>query len=174
MKKQLLVTVFCLAAITISGQERPRKGKEKPPVLHEVSNKEVVQSVYPEAEKVEKVNEYWYKILDASNKIIGFAMSSQNFCKEIKGYHNTTPIMILTDKSFTIKKITLLSNYETLGYVRKLERRGFFCLWDGKNLSEAKAVEADGYTGATYTAKAVIQNVAFLLNNGQKKLPKTN
>jgi hypothetical protein len=173
MKKPIFIAAFCLATISVCGQG-PRRGKEKPPVLHEVSNKEVVQSVYPEAGKVEKVNEYWYKILDANNKIIGFALSSQNFCKEVKGYYDNTPVMILTDKSFNIKKISMLSNYESPGYVRKLEKRGFFSLWDGKSLSDAKTVEADGYTGATYTAMAVKQNVDFLLNNGQKKLPKTN
>jgi Na+-translocating ferredoxin:NAD+ oxidoreductase RnfG subunit len=80
--------------------------------------------------------------------------------------------MILTDKKGVIQKVALLSNWETLSYVRKLEKKGFFDLWVGKPLKEAKMVKVDGYTGATLTATAVSKNVDFLLNTGSKKLPK--
>jgi Na+-translocating ferredoxin:NAD+ oxidoreductase RnfG subunit len=80
--------------------------------------------------------------------------------------------MILTDNKGVIQKVALLTNWETLGYVNKLEKRGFFDLWNGKTLKDAKAVKIDGYTGATCTATAVSKNVDFLLNTGSKKLPK--
>jgi len=142
--------------------------------LHEVSNKDVVLSVYPDATKVEKVNDYWYKILNSKDKTIGFAMSSVSFCKDIMGYNNLTPVMILVDKSKTIKKVALLSNWETPKFVSKLETKGFFDLWAGKTLKEAKTVQVDAHTGATYTALAVSKNVEFLLRNATKKLPRWN
>jgi len=83
-------------------------------------------------------------------------------------------VMIITDKNWIIKKVALLSNKESLGYVRRLEKRGFFDQWVGKTVKDAKKVEVDGYTGATFTGKAVSKNVDFLLNNGSKKLPKRN
>jgi len=171
MRKKLFLALM-LVSIVVFAQEKPREGKEKNAVLHEVSNKDVVQSIYPDAAKVEKVNDYWYKVFDAQNQVVGFAMSSATYCQNIKGYNDLTPVMIITDKTWVIKKVALLSNWETPGYVRRLDRKGFFNSWVGKTLKEAKTLEVDAHTGATYTALAVVKNVEFLLNKGAKKLPK--
>ena len=101
-------------------------------------------------------------------------MSSASFCQDIKGYNDLTPVMILIDRDKTIKKVALLSNWETPGFVCKLENRGFFDLWVGKTLKEAKKVQVDAHTGATFTATAVSKNVDFLLSTGTKKLPRWN
>lgn len=167
MKKILLLVVF--SCTLLYSQET----KKKPiPVLHEVSNKDLVQSVFPNAVKVDKYNDFWFKILDNKGKVLGFAMSSLPYCKDVLGYNNTTPVMIITDKKMVIQKTALLTNWETLGYVKKLENKGFFELWKGKKLKEASNVKLDAYTGATLTAKAVKTNIDFLLTNGIKKLPK--
>lgn len=168
MRKFLLAVA--LIGSLLYAQEEPKK--KTPPVLHEVSNKDVVQSVFPDAAKVDKYNEFWFKILDGKGKILGFAMSSMPFCKDVIGYNNTTPIMIITDKKLVIKKTALLTNCETMGYVRKLEKKGFFDLWNGKKITEASKIQLDACSGATITAKAVMKNVNFLLENGGKKLPK--
>ena len=156
-------------AVSIFAQ---RRGKEVEPVLTKVSNKEVVQSVFPEATKVEKVDNYWFRIVNDKKKTFGYAMTTTDFCKDVIGYNSTTPIMVITDKRFIIKKVALLSHYETLGYVRKLEKMGFFNTWDELKLAETTKYKADAYTGATKTAKAVEKNLFFLVENGAKKLPK--
>jgi Na+-translocating ferredoxin:NAD+ oxidoreductase RnfG subunit len=168
MIKRVLFVLLFVTNIIIA-QEKQRK--EKNPVLHEVSNKDVVNNVYPEAVKVDKVNDYWYKILDNKNKTMGWAMTSTSFCKDVKGYNDLTPIMIITDKKWVIKKVALLSNWETSRFVSKLENTGFFNLWVGKKLKDAQKIEIDAHTGATFTAKAVSKNVDFLLLNGTKSLP---
>ena len=99
-------------------------------------------------------------------------MSSASFCQDVKGYNNLTPVMILIDKSKIIKKVALLSNWETQRFVDKLEQKGFFDAWVGKTLKDAKTVSVDARTGATYTALAVSKNVDFLLSTAAKKLPK--
>jgi Na+-translocating ferredoxin:NAD+ oxidoreductase RnfG subunit len=162
----------CIALLLCSSIAWAQQPQKPEPPLHEVSNKDVVKSVYPEAANVVKANDYWFKVINSNKRTIGFAMISSNFCKDVKGYNDVTPVMILTDLNFVIKKVALLSNHETLGYVRKLEKNNFFNQWNGKKLKEAKSVQIDGFTGATYTAKAVSKNVDFLLNNGVKKLPK--
>jgi len=167
MKNISFILAFCIV-LGVSAQVK--KPKEKP-VFTEVSNKDIVQSVFPEAAKVEKLNDLWYRVLDGQNKVLGFALSSSNACEEVKGYHAKTPVMIVTNKAFEIKKTALLSYWETKGHVRKLQKKGFFDLWNGKTLSAAKTVKLDAYTGATITAKAVGRNVNFLLKNGIKKLP---
>lgn len=167
LKKNGVILALMMSVVAFA-----QKVEKKPiPVLHEVSNREVVQSVFPNATKVDKVNDYWFKILDDKAKIIGFAMSSMPYCKDVIGYNNTTPVMIITDSKYVVKKVAILTNWETLGYVKKLEKKGFFDLWKDKTIKEAQTVELDGYTGATKTAKAVGKNVDFLLSNGSKKLP---
>ena len=169
MKPIFLNLVFI--ALTFQVVAQHKHNREAEPVLTQVSNKAVVQSVFPTATKVEKVNEFWYKITDDSNKLYGYAMNSTNYCKDVIGYNNTTPVMIITDKKYTIKKIALLSHYETRGYVRRMQQTGFFNAWDELPLKDALKVEPDGWSGATVTAVAVKKNVEFLVTKGLTVLP---
>lgn len=165
----LFILFFCS---TLIWAQRGRRNAE--PVLHEVSNKAVVQCVFPEAVKVEKANEFWYHILNKDNKVVGYAMNSQHTCSDIKGYKGITPVMIITDKKGRIQKVALLTHYETLGYVRLLEDAGFFSQWNNKNIKEAGKHTLDGYSGATETALAIEKHVQFLLKNGEKLFPGKN
>jgi hypothetical protein len=165
--KKMLVALLLLSGVAMA--QEPRKD---PPVLHQVSNQLVVQSIYPSASKVDKVNEYWYKVLDAQSTLLGYAMNSSDYCKDVKGYNDLTPVMIITDKTFVIKKVAILTHWETLSYVKRLEKNGFFNCWVGKPVKEAKTAKMDGYSGASITATAVKKNVDFLLKNGARKLPK--
>jgi hypothetical protein len=65
-----------LVANVVIAQERVGERKDNHPVLHEVSNKEVVQPVYPDAVKVEKVNDYWYRVLNDKNSSVSKKMQS--------------------------------------------------------------------------------------------------
>lgn len=160
--------VFFVLLICSAASAQHRRG---PAVLFEVSNKEVVQSVFPEAQQVEKIDDYWYRVTDNSKKTIGFALSSKEFCQDVKGYNGVTPVLIVTDKKHVIKKVALQSNYETQSFVNILVNSGFFNSWNGKSVKTASDATVDGTTGATFTANAVKKNVAFLLENGVKKLP---
>ncbi|MDD3906896.1 MAG: hypothetical protein PHF34_01635, partial [Bacteroidales bacterium] len=121
MFKKVFIALLLSSTVAFAQQT------QKPaPVFHQISNKQLVQSVYPEAAKVVKVNAYWYKVVNSNQKILGYALSSANYCKDVKGYNDVTPVMIITDKNYIIEKVALLSNYETQSYVNKLERNGFF------------------------------------------------
>lgn len=144
------------------------------PVYQEVKNKDVVNSVFPSAQKVEKENSFWFRILDENGSLLGYAMNSVPYCKDVIGYNDVTPVMIITDKKLKVMKVQLLSNWETQSYTQRLEAKGFFNLWNGKTIKQAKSVQLDAYTGATFTARAVDKNVQFLVDNGLKNLPKKN
>lgn len=169
MKLKILI-VFLFSTLLANSQGRMNHQRE---VVREVSNKEVVQSIYPTAAEVKKANDYWYNIIDNQGKVLGYAMNSKTYCQDVIGYRKQTPVMIITSKSGEIRKVALLTNYETPGYVNLLEKNGFFNLWNGKNLKEAQQVEIDGYSGATVTALAVEKNVKFLLEKGLKVKPKS-
>jgi hypothetical protein len=161
--------VFFVLLICSAVSAQNRRG---PAVLFEVSNKSVVQSVFPEAKQVEKIDDYWYRVTDDSKKTIGFALSSMDHCKDVKGYNGATPVLIVTDKKHVIKKVALKSNYETQSFVNILVNSGFFNSWNGKSIKTASSATVDGTTGATFTANGVKKNVAFLLENGVKNMPK--
>ena len=168
--KKTFFSLFLLA-LSFQAVSQHKQSREAEPVLTQVSNKAVVQSVFPAATKVDKVNELWYKITDDKNKLFGYAMNSVNHCQDIIGYNNTTPVMIITDTKFIIKKIALLSHYETRGYVRRMQQTGFFNAWDELPLRDALKVEPDGWSGATVTAIAVKKNVEFLVTKGLTMMP---
>jgi Na+-translocating ferredoxin:NAD+ oxidoreductase RnfG subunit len=168
MFQRILLILIFVCQVTFSQEHHHEHQK----VLHEVSDLDVAKGVYPSAAKIEKANDYWYKIFDGKNKLLGFAMSSMNYCKDVTGFSDATPVLIITDLKFVIKSVSLLSNYETPSFVNKLKTNGYFDRWDNKSLQDAKKVTVDGYTGATYTGKAVAKNVAFLVDNGSKSLPK--
>jgi len=170
LKRFIVAYMAVMLVFTIAAQ--PKNTKKAEPVLTQISNKDVVQSVFPEATKVEKVDNYWFRIVDDKKKTYGYAMTTTDFCKDVMGYNNTTPIMVVTDKKFVIKKVALLTHWETAGYIRKLDKMGFFNTWDELKLAEATKIKADAYTGATKTAKAIEKNFYFLVENGGKKLPK--
>lgn len=166
-----LITAFLMLMLPATAFQQAHQPREKAPVLTQISNKTVVQSVFPEATKVEKVNDFWYKIVDDTNKLYGYAMNSTPYCQDVYGYNNTTPVLIITDKKYVIKKIALLSHYETRGYVRRMQQAGFFNAWDELPLRDALKAEPDGWSGATVTAEAVKKNVNFMVTNGLKSLP---
>lgn len=168
-KNTLFACILLLTGISVFGQQQRHQGR--PAVLQEVSTQSVYQEIYPEGTALKKANTYWYKIVNSKGKTLGYAMTSTDFCKDVKGFANTTPVMIVTDRKFIIKKVALLSNYESPNNVQRLNNSGFFNNWVGKAVREAKKEKVDGYTGATYTANAVVKNVNFLLENGGKKLP---
>jgi len=166
MKSFFLISLLFFAVVLYAQPGRNRS------VLHPVSNKDLVQSVFPEAVKVSKINDYWFSVVDSKGKTLGYALSSEHFCEDVIGYQAQTPVLIITSKKLIIKKVALLSHHETPGYVQILDRNGFFSLWDEKSIVEAEAVKIDAYSGATMTAKAVNENVKFLLDKGYKTKPR--
>ncbi|MCF0177611.1 MAG: FMN-binding protein [Bacteroidales bacterium] len=85
---------------------------------------------------------------------------------EILGFGGRLPLLI-TIKNDHVTKVDTLPNKETPRFMMAalplLEK------WDGKKVKDAAEMEVDAVTGATYTSKAIIQNVRigleYYLNN---------
>lgn len=170
MKRKLGTLIFALLIfVQISfAQNNQRKDN---PILKEISGLEVIKSVFSDAISVEKESDVWFKILDKNGKKIGYTLSSKPFSQDIIGYHNTTPIIVVMDNNKVIKKVALLSHYESTGYVNRLNRQGFFDNWNGlkpEKVLEKKA-NLDSYTGATITAKAVEKNLEIIIKKALNK-----
>jgi len=74
-----------------------------------------------------------------------------------EGYNGTTPLEIHIKKN-KIEKIVALRNAETPKYY-KMVKEHLFPKFVGMKVSKAAKADVDGVTGATFTSKAVIDNV---------------
>ena len=126
-----------------------------------ISGLDVIRTVYPTADKVEKLNDVWFGIMDKDGTQIGYALSSKPFTTEVKGYRGTTPVIVVMDMKKNIVKVGMLTHNETPSYVQILERYGFFEAWESVAVKDAKNTRPfpDTYTGATMTGKSLIRNV---------------
>ncbi|MEN6617935.1 MAG: FMN-binding protein [Rikenellaceae bacterium] len=165
MKKyfSLLFIIFTLTTNLFS--QANGKGKAESAVFKEVSGLDVVKTIYPDAAAVEKGNGVWFNVVDANKTVIGYCLSSKPYSDGIIGYHNTTPVIVVTDKNKIIKKVAILSNWETPAFLKKLERQNYFNSWNGLKIDEAskKKASADSYSGATISAGALSKNVEIIL-----------
>jgi len=91
--------------------------------------------------------------------------------KKIFGFRDTTPLEISL-KDGKIVKVEALPNYETPEYFRMLKDAKLFDSWNGLTPEKALDKEVDAVSGATYSSKAVIDNVRagmkFLLGKSEK------
>ena len=171
MRKFLLVllAVSILYNTPLLSQHQSRG--DEVPVLKEISGMQEVKKVMPTASELVQVNEVWHKIVDKSKVTIGYCMSSKPYSDGIKGYHGTTPVIVILDKEKKIKKVTILSHYETQSYIEMLKHQKFFASWEGLTVREAMNIKAtpDSYSGATVTAVAIRRNLDILLRKAYEK-----
>lgn len=76
--------------------------------------------------------------------------------KDIIGYAGTVPVEIML-KDERVVSVVALKNSETPAFFRDVEP--LLHRWDGKTLEEAQQLKVDVVSGATYSSKAVIDNV---------------
>ena len=77
--------------------------------------------------------------------------------KDVQGFLGTTPLKIYIQKNKVVK-IEALKNQETPKYFVKV-KKNLLDKWNGKKVKEAKNMQVDAVTGATYSSNAVIENV---------------
>lgn len=76
--------------------------------------------------------------------------------KEIIGYGGPVPLAI-TIKDDTVRSITALDNSETPDFFAEV--KPLLKLWESRSLSEADTLKVDVVSGATYSSRALIDNV---------------
>lgn len=78
--------------------------------------------------------------------------------KDIRGFAKATPLEV-TIKKGKIVSVKPLPNHETPEYFNLLSSKGFFNQWNGMTLKEVETKKVDAVSGATFSSKAVIENV---------------
>ncbi len=97
-----------------------------------------------------------------------FVVSTEKLGKEVMGYAGRTPVEIHVVEG-RIEKIVALPNSETPAYFQRVEESPIFTSLVGKTVKEASAVQLDAVSGATWSSKAVIENIRLGLKEAAKK-----
>lgn len=98
-----------------------------------------------------------------------YVVNTTSLCKA-RGYKSVTPVEVHI-KSGKVVKVAPLPNHETPKYF-KIVRTKYLPQYDNLKLSKAKKLATgtiDGCTGATFSAKAVQQNIRMALDYYNKK-----
>ena len=85
-----------------------------------------------------------------------------DIASKVIGYNGTTPLNI-TVKNGVIENIEVLENQESPGYLKRATAK-VLPQYIGKTVAEAKKLDADICTGATYTSNALIKNIQMGLD----------
>ena len=82
--------------------------------------------------------------------------------KDVQGFLGATPLKIYIQKNKVVK-IEAMKNQETPKYFQKVKKH-LLDKWNGVKVKDAKKMKVDAVTGATYSSKAVIENVQLGLD----------
>ena len=93
-----------------------------------------------------------------------------DIANKVIGYNGTTPLNI-TIKNGVIENIEVLPNQESPGYLKRAKEK-VLPQYIGKSVAEAKKLDADIATGATYTSKAIIKNIQMGLDQAKSSSSK--
>ena len=83
-------------------------------------------------------------------------INTSALCKDVRGYRDMTPVQITISKD-KVTKVEALRNNETPKYMDMVQP--LLDKWNGKKVKEAQTAKVDAITGATFTSKAIIENV---------------
>ena len=94
--------------------------------------------------------------------------------KKVIGYNGPVPLNI-TISNGVIENIEVLDNQESPGYLKRATAK-VLPQYIGKTVAEAKKLDADIATGATYSSEAIIKNIQMGLEQvksttAKKKAP---
>ena len=88
-----------------------------------------------------------------------------DIASKVIGYNGTTPLNI-TVKNGVIENIEVLPNQESPNYLKRAKDK-VLPQYIGKTVAEAKKLDADIATGATYTSEALIKNIKMGLDQAK-------
>ena len=105
----------------------------------------------------------------AGAKPKSFVVNTTKSGKAVMGFAGTTPVEItVTDGK--VEKIVALPNQETPSYFQMVLDSPIFTKLLGKTVQEAAEVKLDAVSGATFSSKAVIENINIGLKEAAKKV----
>ncbi len=124
---------------------------------------EEAAKLLPGASFIEFQSEDEARVFASSGRKIGTLLHTQPMARHITGYGSWLPILIGINHENRITGLLLQKNDETPGFIKRLEKAGFFASWNGQNASDAVALPVDAVSRATMTSRATIESVRLRL-----------
>ncbi len=101
---------------------------------------------------------------DAISKEDGMiVINTTELGKSVEGNNGPTPLKVYINKNNKVERIEFLKSQETPKYYAKV-KEALKDKWNGLKVKEAKTLQVDAVTGATYSSNAVIENVRLALD----------
>ena len=94
-------------------------------------------------------------------------VNTTELCKDVIGYDGPTPLKI-TVVNGVVAKVEALPNTETPRFFEQVLQSGLLKAVVGKKVSEAATMPLDAVSGATWSSKAVIENLRAGLKEAAK------
>ena len=95
-----------------------------------------------------------------------YVVNTTTLTQDVEGYNGPVPVKLYIKKN-KIEKVEILKNQETPKYMAQV-KKAMLNAWDGLTVKDAKSKQVDAVTGATFTSKALIENVQRGLDYYQK------
>ena len=95
-----------------------------------------------------------------------YVINTTTIGKDIEGYNGPTPLKVYIKKN-KVERIEFLKSMESPKYYGQV-KKALLEKWNGMTVKDARTLQVDAVTGATYSSKAVIQNVQLALDYYQK------
>ena len=95
-----------------------------------------------------------------------YVVNTTTLTQDVEGYAGPVPVKLYIKKN-KVEKVEVLPNQEGPKYMSRVKKQ-LLEAWNGLTVKEAKAKEVDAVTGATFTSKAMIDNVKKALDYYQK------
>lgn len=86
-----------------------------------------------------------------------YIVNTSTLATDVEGFHGNTPVEIYIEDD-TIRKVTALKNNETPRFF-KLVEDSLLPRYAGMAIKTAESADVDGVTGATYSSKAIKENI---------------
>ena len=128
-----------------------------------------VQPYFSEAAEVQAIDTAYYQVLDEKGNVMGTVLLSAPYSASVNGYNGPTPLLIALDAENHIKNVVLLANQETPRFAQRVEESGLYASWNGLTVDEALDKQVDAVSGATFSSKAVIENLRIGLKEAARK-----
>lgn len=121
-----------------------------------------IVKAFPEVKKTKK-GEKWTEVYNEKGKLLGYVVYSKPASDSIKGFNGETPVLISFDKKKIIRGVYALPNVETPGFEKRVADAGFYNLWNGLTVKQARQKKVDTVSGATFTSRAIALSVQAAL-----------
>jgi len=165
LPRLLLLAALLVAIAYLHGNRSHSKGSVAQPEcdlgVHSVFSLTDIQHIFPSAfhAKPSGVDSSVVFVYDVDKVLLGKVICSSPYADSIIGYAGSTPLLVGLNCGDTVVGVSMLRNVESPGFIRKIEKRGFFKIWNNLPVSEAYGMPVDAMAGATYSTTAIIKNM---------------